>query len=81
MENGAWPAGIGIDLALSDRLADRLLADYIRDLPEATVRHAAIRAMGMDRFMAAARLRPVQKDDAGELYLVGPPQDPSHLCE
>jgi hypothetical protein len=32
--------------------------------------------MGMDRFMAAACLRPVQQDDVGELYLVGPPVDP-----
>jgi hypothetical protein len=32
--------------------------------------------MGMDRFMATARLRPVQKDEAGELYLVGPAVDP-----
>jgi hypothetical protein len=32
--------------------------------------------MGIDRFIAAARLRPVQRDGAGELYLVGPPLDP-----
>jgi len=30
----------------------------------------------MDRFVAAARLQPVQKDAAGELYLVGPSVDP-----
>jgi hypothetical protein len=75
VQNGLWP-GLGVDVAWSDDLADRLLASYICKLQDAGLRHAAIRAMGMDRFVAAARLRPVQKDDAGQLYLVGPPVDP-----
>jgi hypothetical protein len=72
---GPWRA-LGVDAAWSDEQAERLLASYICKLPDAGLRHAAIRAMGLDRFVAAARLRPVQKDDAGELYLVGPPVDP-----
>jgi hypothetical protein len=75
VQNGLWP-GLGVDVAWSDDLADRLLASYICKLQDAGLRHAAVRAMGMDRFVAAARLRPVQKDDAGQLYLVGPPVDP-----
>jgi hypothetical protein len=75
VQAGLWP-GLGVDAVWSDELADRLLASCICKLRDAGLRHAAIRAMGMDRFMAAARLRPVQQDDAGELYLVGPPADP-----
>jgi hypothetical protein len=70
-----WP-GIGVDAAWSEELADRILASYICKLPDAGLRHAAIRAVGMDRFMAAARLRAVQRDDSGDLFLVGPRQDP-----
>jgi hypothetical protein len=75
VQNGLWP-GLGVDVAWSDDVADRLLASCICKLRDAGLRHAAIRAMGMDRFIAAARLRPVQKDDAGELFLVGPSLDP-----
>jgi hypothetical protein len=75
LQNGLWP-GLGVDVAWSDSLADRLLAKNICKMPDAGLRHAAIRAMGLDRFVAAARLPPVQKDSAGELYLVGPPLDP-----
>jgi hypothetical protein len=75
VQDDAWPR-IGIDLTWSDRLADRILATHICRLPSATVRHAAIRAMGPDRFMAAAQLKPVQSGKAGELYVVGPALDP-----
>jgi hypothetical protein len=80
VQNGPCP-GLRVDVAWSDDLADRLLASYICKLLDAGLRHTAIRAMGMDRFMAAARLRPVQRDEAGELYLVGPPLDPLALSE
>jgi hypothetical protein len=40
-------------VAWSDHLADRLLASCICKLRDAGLRHAAIRAMGMDRFIAA----------------------------
>jgi hypothetical protein len=52
VQNGPWP-GLGIDVAWSDHLADRLLASCICKLRDAGLRHAAIRAMGMDRFIAA----------------------------
>jgi len=75
IRNGSW-LGLSVDLAFSDGLADRLLAHQILYLPNAIARHAAISAMGVPRFMAAARLRPVKTDAAGELYLVGPASDP-----
>ncbi|WP_158044872.1 DUF6745 domain-containing protein [Skermanella pratensis] len=63
------------------RAAEVLLARYIRRVPDAGRRTAAIQAMGTQRFMTAVRARPVQGDRFGRLYLVGRPEDPSAFVE
>jgi hypothetical protein len=66
-----------IDLAPTSRWADRLLADRVAEIREAARRHAAITAMGRDRFMAVLRPRLVQEDAFGQLYQIGPREAPS----
>jgi hypothetical protein len=66
-----------IDLAPSALWADRLLAGRVAEIREAARRHAAITAMGTDRFMAVLRPRPVQEDAFGQLYQIGPREVPS----
>jgi uncharacterized protein DUF6745 len=64
-----------IDLAPWQALAKRLLVRLILRLDDVARRQTAIRAMGEEPFIEAARLRPMQSDHFGELYLVGPAQD------
>jgi hypothetical protein len=66
-----------IDLAPSPLWADRLLAGRVAEIREAARRHAAITAMGPDRFMAVLRPRLVQEDAFGQLYQIGPREAPS----
>jgi hypothetical protein len=68
---------LAIDLAPSDKLADRLLALRLRRLPGAARRTPAIRALGAGRSVAALGQRPVQEDDCGQLYQIGRREDPS----
>jgi hypothetical protein len=65
-----------VDLAWSDRIADRLLARHIVRSEDSVLRQALVQAMGTGRFIAAARLAPVHTDETGALYLVGPARDP-----
>jgi hypothetical protein len=68
---------VAVDLAPSDRLADRLLALRVRRLPEAERRTPAIRALGVGRLVAALGLPPIQEDDFGRLYQIGRRENPS----
>lgn len=70
-----------IDLAPIRAWADRLLARRIVGVREAARRHAAITAMGTDRFMVALGVRPVQEDAFGRLYQFGPREAPSTFLE
>lgn len=73
---GALALRLAVDLAWSDRLADRILARAVSRVEDRVIRHALIRALGIERFVGAARLSPVQTDHTGALYVVGPAQDP-----
>jgi hypothetical protein len=68
---------LALDLAPSERLADRLLARRVLLLPDAARRTPAIKALGAARFAAALRLRPAQEDASGRLHQVGRAEDPS----
>jgi hypothetical protein len=68
---------LAVDLAPSDRMAEWLIARRLARLPEAERRTPAIRALGVDRLVAALRLRPVQEDEHGRLYQIGRHEDPS----
>jgi hypothetical protein len=65
-----------IDLIPSQAWAERLLVRLILRVEDLARRQTAIRAMGEARFTAAARMRPVQGDAFGELYIVGS----AHAC-
>jgi hypothetical protein len=65
-----------IDLTPSQALAKRLLVRLILRLEDGARRQTAIRAMGEGAFIEAARLRPMQSDGFGDLYLIGPQQNP-----
>lgn len=64
-----------IDLIPSQAWAERLLVQLILRRENLARRQTAIRAMGERRFIEAARLRPVQSDAFGALYIVGSAQD------
>jgi hypothetical protein len=68
---------MALDLAPTDGIADRLLARRVSAMPEAARRTPAIRAMGIGRCVGALRLRPVQRDACGALYMIGAREDPS----
>jgi len=55
----------------SQASAERLLVRLILRSVDLARRQTAVRAMGEGRFTEAARLRPVQSDAFGELYIVG----------
>jgi hypothetical protein len=79
---GASPAlRLLVDLAGSDRRADRLLARHLIQIEDRINRHALIRTMGLERVVTAAGLEPVQTDDAGALYVIGSAQDPLALVK
>ena len=65
-----------VDLARSDRIADRLLARHVTRTDDSVLRQALVEAMGTGRVVAAARLAPVHADETGALYLIGPARDP-----
>ncbi|MBV9251851.1 MAG: hypothetical protein JO227_21745 [Acetobacteraceae bacterium] len=68
---------VAIDLVPIPWLADRVLARRIAAERDAIRRHAAMTAMGIARFLAALGIRPVHTDEFGELYQIGPPENPS----
>jgi hypothetical protein len=73
---GALALRLAVDLAGSDHLADRILARAVVRVEDRVIRHALIRALGIERFVEAGRISPVQTDQAGALYVIGPAQDP-----
>jgi hypothetical protein len=66
---------LAIDLT-SLELANRLLARTVVQLEDAFRRQTAISAMGEGRLVAAAGIGPMQSDGFGDLYLIGPEQNP-----
>ncbi|MBL6081803.1 hypothetical protein JMJ56_27855 [Belnapia sp. T18] len=68
---------LAVDLAPSDGLADWILAHRLTWLPEVERRTPAIRVLGVERVVAALRLRPVHEDEYGRLYQVGRREVPS----
>lgn len=65
-----------VDLAWSDRIADRLLVGHIDRTQDSMLRDALVQAMGVERFIGAARIAPAHTDETGALYLIGSARDP-----
>lgn len=59
-------------MAPTSRQADRLFARRVVQTRDSVRRHAVISVMGVDRFMTALAARPVQRDEFGRFYLIGP---------
>jgi hypothetical protein len=74
--NASVPRRLAIEVAPSCRHAERLLAATVIRLRDAYRRQTAIGAMGEARLIAVAGIEPRQNDAFGDLYLIGPEQNP-----